>query len=334
MRMSIPPYEGSTREEGGSWCTDFCPAPCNQSSSTILSSQHCHHGRHLEGCAHTCPNTSPATAIRQVLLHANVAFGLACQIPVKPIQNCVVPPPMTAIPNFSNTRLFDSSVQGRPLTLSEWPHVLWRHYTADDDATLLAGRNIGRARFRKQAKMTLHRPFAATASIPSYTSSAQPIYPNALVTETAARANRSIRQRVVSNAHETEWRCELLSLGALMLNSYTWPVLRKSVQDRNVSCMRAEGTSGIDIMPDEEDLLLRSRSIPRRKDWQTDIAHLQCSMQLLDRWPDCPRTSDLFPKRLQASTKDDTRVSWRPPWTFAFTHPSRTWPVSHRSRSH
>ena len=212
-----------------------------------------------------------------------------------------------AIRKFCRTRLFDSSIQGRPLTVLEWRHALWGEYAADDDAASAAGPTGGRAKFRREVKTALHQLFGATASLPSYDASAQPIYGKVVVTERDARANRSIRQRLVFDAHETNWRCELLNLDALMMNTHAWSVGQRWARELIVSRVWGEGSSGIDIMPDDEGCVLWPWSMPPEEGWQMGLPHLQSFIELLSGWPDCPQ--DVAHAAKDGTTLDEGRYT-------------------------
>ena len=194
-----------------------------------------------------------------------------------------------AIRQFCRTRLFDTTIQGRPLTVLEWRHALWGDYVVDDAAVSIGSPTSGRAKFRRDLKLALQQLLGASASLPSYVASARPVYGKIVVTEEEVRSNRLMRQRLVFDAHETNWRCELLNLDALMMNTHSWSVGQRWARELIVSRVWGEGTSGLDIMPDEEGLALWSWSIPPEDGWQTGLPHLQAFVQLLSEWPDCPQ---------------------------------------------
>ena len=195
----------------------------------------------------------------------------------------------TAIRKFCCTRLFDCSVQGRPLTVSEWRHALWGDYTTrDDDATPTLRPNSGRGKIRQDLKMGLRQLFGTRAALPSYNALARPMYGRIVVTERDAATNRPIRQMLVHDTHETNWRCELLSLDALMMNTQAWSVGQRWGRELIVSRVWGEGTSGVDIMPDEDHLPLWSWTMPPEDGWEMARPHLQSFIELLSGWPGCP----------------------------------------------
>ncbi|KAI0689584.1 hypothetical protein C8T65DRAFT_588538, partial [Cerioporus squamosus] len=196
-----------------------------------------------------------------------------------------------AIRTFCRTRLFDGSIQGRPLTVSEWRHALWGDYAVDDDggtepAAPPAG---GRGKQRRELKLALRQLFGTTASLPSYNASATPTYGKVVVTESDARHNQWLRRCLVYDAYETNWRCELLALDALMLNSHGWSEAQRWAREYMASRVWGEGTSGLDVMPDEGHLSACEWCLPPDVGWEECRPYMQAFVEVLSGWPGCPQ---------------------------------------------
>ncbi|RDX47048.1 hypothetical protein OH76DRAFT_1485096 [Lentinus brumalis] len=193
-----------------------------------------------------------------------------------------------AIRTFCRIRLLDGTIQGRPLTVAEWRHALWGDYTLDDAAAPAAPHADVRGQWRRERKLALRQLFGAIASLPSYDAAATPTYGKVVVTESDARQNRTLRHCLIRDAHETNWRCELLSLDALMVDSLGWSVAQRWGREYMVSRVWGEGSSGLDVMPEDEQPFTWSWSLPPEDGWDKCRPHLQAFVEVLSSWSGCP----------------------------------------------
>ena len=193
---------------------------------------------------------------------------------------------------FCRIRLFDKTVAGRPLTVSEWRDALWGNYEINEEAESSSQPKGGRWKVRKELQANIRRLFGQGQSLPSYRVDSQPSFGNSVVTYNAALSDRNIHCRVVWEAHETNWRCELLALDALMTGSNEWTELLRWMRESLVSQVWGPGTSGLDVVPPVDQasgMLAFCWLAPPDEGWERCRPHLSAFVELLSRWAGCPR---------------------------------------------
>lgn len=195
---------------------------------------------------------------------------------------------MLSIRLFCRVRLFDRSIAGRPLTVQEWRDALWGDYARDPSS---AERSEQPKRHRVQ--QSIRELFGKGADLPSYD-------PKALVTLDGARFtaddvahNVALRKRLVWEAHEANWCCDLLSLDAVMTGSMEWDEMKRWVREAHVSEVWGLARSGLNICPDAGDGLdLYCWQVSTEEGWERCRRPLRAFVELLVTWPGCP--SSLF----------------------------------------
>ncbi len=197
----------------------------------------------------------------------------------------------TSIRTFCHIRLFDKTVSGRPLTVSEWRDALWGDYEINEEAETSSQLPGGRWKVRRELKANIQRLFGQGQSLPSYRVGIQPLFGKSVVTHDTAVSDRNIRRRVVWETHETNWRCELLALDAVMTGSNEWTELLRWMRESLVSQVWGPGTSGLDVVPpvDEADLPTFCWVAPPEEGWESCRPYLSAFVEVLSRWPGCPR---------------------------------------------
>nr|VWO99984.1 Protein SEY1 (EC [Ganoderma boninense] len=194
-----------------------------------------------------------------------------------------------SIRTFCRLRLFDKTVAGRPLTVSEWRDALWGDYEINEEAES-SSQLRGRWKVRREIQTNIRRLFGKGQALPSYRVESQPLYGNYVVTQAAAMSDRALQHRVVFEAHETNWRCELLALDAMMVESNEWAELPRWMRESLVSRVWGSGTSGLDVVPslDEAEPPTFCWVAPPEEGWESSRPHLSAFVELLSRWPGCP----------------------------------------------
>ena len=203
---------------------------------------------------------------------------------------------------FCRLRLFDRTINGRPLTVAEWRHALWGDYTLDDrepspgtsSATPTASvgvRQEKRVRNRHVQRQQIHRLFGETASLPSYTSAASYVFDGRHVTLDVATNDAELYRILLWEAHETSWRCELLALDALMTGSRNWPEVDQWARESLISEVWGPPRSAMDICPRVESAGSPSPWVsPQDGAWEDGRLHLKAFLQVVQRWPGRPDT--------------------------------------------
>ncbi|KAI1788282.1 hypothetical protein LXA43DRAFT_974922 [Ganoderma leucocontextum] len=193
------------------------------------------------------------------------------------------------IRTFCRVRLFDSTVAGRPLTIAEWRDALWGDYTINEGADNAPGPSAGRPKIRHDLQANVRRLFVHGGALPSYHVDARPQFGNDLVTLDMARSDSAVHRAIVWDAHETNWRCELLALDALMVGSNQWSTLNRWMRESLVSQVWGSGTSGIDVVPSpEHQQHAFCWAEPSQHGWEDCRKHLKAFVEVLGRWEGLP----------------------------------------------
>ncbi|TBU34262.1 hypothetical protein BD311DRAFT_774071 [Dichomitus squalens] len=209
---------------------------------------------------------------------------------------------------FCRVRLFDKTVAGRPLTVSEWRDALWGDYDVNEGAEGNSHPAIGRAKVRHERQANVRRLFGKAQSLPSYRVEAQPLFGNSAISYDSALSDHGVQRRVVWEAHETNWRCELLALDALMTGSNEWTELLRWMRESLVSQVWGSGTSGLDVVPPldgEERPPTFCWLAPPEEGWESSRPYLCAFVEMLERWPGCPPTLQGTHERLLGCNADE-----------------------------
>ena len=194
-----------------------------------------------------------------------------------------------SIRSFCRLRLFDSTVAGRPLTIAEWRDALWGDYDISDTPDGSSEPLSGRPKVRHQLQVNIRHLFGKGGSLLSYHVDACPQFGNILVTLEMARSDMAIRSSIAWDAHETNWRCELLALDALMVGTNEWGELDRWMRESLVSQVWGSGTSGIDVVPVLEPLVCQYCWLePPQEGWEACRKYLRVFVEVLDRWEGLP----------------------------------------------
>ena len=117
---------------------------------------------------------------------------------------------------------------------------------------------------------------------------------------------------MVWEAYETNWRCELLALDALMVGSNEWTELLRWMRESLVSQVWGSGTSGLDVVPplDDEEQLSTSRWLaPPEDGWESSRRYLSVFVRILESWPGRPSELRTAHQRLFVCKADEfTRI--------------------------
>ena len=209
---------------------------------------------------------------------------------------------------FCRLRLFDKTVGGRPLTVSEWRDALWGDYDLNEAAVGRSQPLRGRAKTRHELQGNIRRLFGKAQSLPSYRVESQPLFGNSVIAFETALSNQRVQRRVVWEAYETNWRCELLALDALMVGSNEWTELLRWMRESLVSEVWGSGTSGLDVVPpleDEEQLPTFCWLAPPEEGWEASRPYLSAFVEILERWPGRPSELRAAHERLFECNADE-----------------------------
>ncbi|KAI0710932.1 hypothetical protein C8Q76DRAFT_624512, partial [Earliella scabrosa] len=197
-----------------------------------------------------------------------------------------------SIRHFCNIRLFDSSVQGRPMTILEWRSALWGDYDAayEIDTAVASDppTNQPRINYRRELRRHVHALFGKVARLPSYEVDKESRFGDLVATIATAANDSVLRARGITDVHETNWRCELLAIDAHMVDSKSWSIGQRWARELLVSQVWGPGTSGLDITPAADRSLAFCWAEPYEEGWEECRPHLQAFVEVLSTWPDAP----------------------------------------------
>ncbi|KAI0707014.1 hypothetical protein C8Q76DRAFT_770794 [Earliella scabrosa] len=168
---------------------------------------------------------------------------------------------------------------------SQFPNgdALWGDYRLDGDP----GPVVGREKIRHETQLNVRKLFGMNHSLPSYDDTRQPMYGNTAITPELLASDGGACARVIWDAYETNWRCELLALDALMMGSDKWPELQRWVRESLVAKVWG-GTSGVDFVPNEHEEPLFCWRAPPEEGWSESRKYLQAFLHVMGSWPEGP----------------------------------------------
>ncbi len=216
-----------------------------------------------------------------------------------------------AIRKFCRIRLFDRTISGRPLTISEWRDALWGDYSLDpsDDGVSQGPRSPSggsdRLKRRHQVKQSLRQLFGNVAALPSYDPASRPQFGGIPVSRESASSDVGVRSRVVWELHESNWRCELLALDAVMVGSTEWPETLRWIREAHISEVWGPPRSGVNVAPDVDEPPAICWTNAADDEWTQARGHLRAFVDLLSRWKTCPPDLQLPPGHVESCDRGE-----------------------------
>ncbi|KAI0706564.1 hypothetical protein C8Q76DRAFT_601331, partial [Earliella scabrosa] len=194
------------------------------------------------------------------------------------------------IREYCRIRLLDPTICGRPLSIAEWRAALWGDYD-HKPVPLLRGTDGARRRAKRkhEEKCAIGQLFGDGACLESYSQAALPLFDGQAVSAHSAAHDRRTRSLVVWEAHEINWRCELLALDQAMLPRDGWPVVDRWSREAQVSAVWGLPTAVMSVIP-----LLSSETemfcwrTPPDPAWSSSVPYLRAFVDIIASWPGCP----------------------------------------------
>ncbi|TFK84576.1 hypothetical protein K466DRAFT_496324 [Polyporus arcularius HHB13444] len=194
-----------------------------------------------------------------------------------------------SIRTFCRVRLFDRTIDGRPLTISEWRESLWGDYKITESVESAEAR-VPRERVRYSVRESIRRLFGNSNALPSYDGDSRPLFGKTPITLQMVQSDVETQKHIVWEVYETNWRCELLALDTLVVGTAEWPQVQRLEREHLISQVWGSGTSGLDIVPSEAqaktNLCWRD---PQEPGWEDSRRHLAAFVTILARWRDAPQ---------------------------------------------
>ncbi|KAI0713021.1 hypothetical protein C8T65DRAFT_707892 [Cerioporus squamosus] len=190
---------------------------------------------------------------------------------------------------FCRMRLFDRTIDGRPLAISEWRDALWGDYRINELGENPPEARVAREQVRHSVRENIRRLFGKANALPSYDVADRPFFGKTVITLHGVESDIETQRRIVWDAYETNWRCELLALDALVLGTAEWSQVERWHREHLVSEVWGSGTSGLDVVPEEDEAAPHFRwKEPPEIGWEECRPNLAAFVSVLARWPNAP----------------------------------------------
>lgn len=199
---------------------------------------------------------------------------------------------LVRIRRFCRTRLFDPSMSSQPLTIAEWRAALWGDYEVH---THRAGgqteADVRRAQKRQNERNGISRLLGRTALLPSYRPDSTPSLEGTPISAHAAASTLEVRARLLWEAHEVNFRCELMALDTAIVHRPDWTEMLRWGREAAVSGIWGPDTSVVSVIPPAE--ITQEPfcwSTPPDPSWRDVRRYLARFLEIITRWPDTPKS--------------------------------------------
>ncbi|KAI0643311.1 hypothetical protein C8Q79DRAFT_1002535 [Trametes meyenii] len=186
-------------------------------------------------------------------------------------------------------RLFEPTVDGRPLTLADWRTVLWGDYEVKSQPKLKQGASASEERQVKRRYEEKNYISSVFESFGSYDQELVVSIGDKQVTAAAAASELWVRMMLLWEAHEINFRCELMTLDRILLPRDEWPILQRWEREAKVSSVWGKTSGMIGILPsipdDTKGFWWRTSADP---EWRESVPAVRALTTLMARWPGCP----------------------------------------------
>ncbi|KAI0644658.1 hypothetical protein C8Q79DRAFT_913086 [Trametes meyenii] len=186
-------------------------------------------------------------------------------------------------------RLFEPMVDGRPLTLADWCAALWGDYEVKSLLKLKRGASAAEERQVKRRYEEKNYVSSVFESFGSYDEDLVVSLGDKQVTAAAAASGLWVRMMLLWEAHEINFRCELITLDRTLVPRDGWPVLQRWEREVKVSSVWGNSSGMIGILPsipeDADNFYWRTSTDPK---WRQSLPAVRALAGLMTRWPGCP----------------------------------------------
>ncbi|KAI1782667.1 hypothetical protein LXA43DRAFT_905092 [Ganoderma leucocontextum] len=194
------------------------------------------------------------------------------------------------IREFCRTRLFDISLDHRPLTIGEWRSALWGEYLPQTSIrTGGQSSDARRAKRRLGERNEIGALFHKVAHMDSYSEHAIVEFEGFDVNQATITSNPAIRSSLLWESHEVNFRAELLALDTLLVQKKDWMEINRWEREMLVSGVWGPPSSAATVVPPTD---RASRAFcwysPPQEHWETCREQLRFFARVLTRWPGCP----------------------------------------------
>ncbi|TBU21336.1 hypothetical protein BD311DRAFT_678629, partial [Dichomitus squalens] len=215
------------------------------------------------------------------------------------------------IRQFCRTRLFDLSLNNRPLTITEWRAALWGDYLPQGSVrTSGTGADARRAKRRRDERNEIGLLFHKVAHMDSYDETALVKFENRQVDIHTIANDPAIRATLLWEAHEVNFRAELIALDTLLVHKVDWMEIHRWEREMLVSGVWGPPSSAATVTAAiDPSLRVFCWYTPPQEHWDTCRERLRTFARVLTRWPDCPE--DVIQASRSELHEDDFREAQR-----------------------
>ncbi|KAH9886428.1 hypothetical protein C8Q73DRAFT_658502 [Cubamyces lactineus] len=202
------------------------------------------------------------------------------------------------IREFCRVRLFDPTIDGKAMSISEWRAALWGDYT-NKDFPLVQGSAADqkRAKRRYEERNAIARLFGNLAHVKSYDEADVVLLDDRLVNKEVAARSRLVRVQLLWEAHEINFRCDVMALDRAMVPRDEWPIMHRWEREAGISGVWGRKAGAISVLPDTSVELFRFYWLPCTDPrWRVGVPCLQRMVMLMRRWTDFPEALRQLPK--------------------------------------
>ncbi|KAI1785826.1 hypothetical protein LXA43DRAFT_974885 [Ganoderma leucocontextum] len=197
---------------------------------------------------------------------------------------------LARIREFCRTRIFDRTLDRRPLTISEWRVALWGDYrTKTHPPKGPDSSDVRREKRRQDERNVISLLLHQVAHMDSYTPDVTILLEGASVDAASVTSDPEIRAILLWEAHELNFRADLMALDHLLVNTKDWLERSKWEREMLVSGVWGEPSSGVTILPSLDPGFRKyCWHAPPDEGWQECRQYLHAFCDVLSRWPGCP----------------------------------------------
>ncbi|KAJ8474353.1 hypothetical protein ONZ51_g7277 [Trametes cubensis] len=205
---------------------------------------------------------------------------------------------LVRIRRFCRARLFDASMSNQPLTLTEWRAALFGDYKTSQVNGSSTPKTSGslppdrkpRGLRRQEERDAISRLLSRVAFLPSYAEDMVFQLDDRLVSRETVRTDPRIRQRLLWESHETNFRCELMALDTLLVQRENWTELNRWEREREVSGVWGDPSSTLGVLPPDAPPgptthIWGSLDL---SEWRDAVPVLCHFLKIFARWPQYP----------------------------------------------
>ncbi|KAI0668292.1 hypothetical protein C8Q78DRAFT_1071557 [Trametes maxima] len=190
---------------------------------------------------------------------------------------------------FCRLRLLEPTVDGRPLTLADWRTALWGDYEVKSQPRLKQGTSASEERQVKRRYEEKNYISSAFEAFGSYDQDLVVSIGDKQVTAAVAASEVAVRMMLLWEAHEINFRCELMTLDRTLLPRDGWPILQRWEREAKVSSVWGKTSGMIGILPsipeDTNGFWWHTSADP---EWRQSVPAVRALTGLMARWPGCP----------------------------------------------